>query len=296
MSSQDETGGDPAPAGRGEASPEAHGAMLQRAREQRGMSIRDMARRVTLSYEQIEQIENGGTDAFYSPGHKWLATRKYALALGIALEDEPALAREARPEAAAGGELWDFDSADLPVDHGPRTGMVVPGVALLIAVVVLAVSYSMLKQLESVLPLPASAQMPVPPVPHADAATAPDSSSAATASAPDVAAPPAECALEPEAAAARRWAPAQARRNDTRLLLTSAAEAEVCVIDADQSPIRLKLRPGITTIVEGKPPYLLHSPQLPQFRIIFQGLKVKVPAATEAMHLFKAPVAQNSSP
>lgn len=55
------------------------------------MSIVDAARRVALSYDQIEQIEHGGTNGFYSPRHKWLATRKYAQMPGIALPELPEL-------------------------------------------------------------------------------------------------------------------------------------------------------------------------------------------------------------
>lgn len=60
------------------------------------------------------------------------------------------------------------------------------------------------------------------------------------------------------------------------------------MIDAGRTATRLKLRPGITAIVKGKPPYLLRSPQLPRLRIFFQGLKVRVPKAGEALQLFRA--------
>ena len=63
------------------------GTRLKQLRVGRGLSISEAARLVTLSREQVEQIENGGLGAFYGARHKLLAVRKYAEGLGIALED-----------------------------------------------------------------------------------------------------------------------------------------------------------------------------------------------------------------
>lgn len=46
------------------------------------MSIAEAARILTLSRAQVEQIEGGGSAAFYSPRHKLLAVRKYAATFG----------------------------------------------------------------------------------------------------------------------------------------------------------------------------------------------------------------------
>ncbi len=64
-----------------------NGTRLKQARVERGLSVIDAARLVTLSREQVEQIENGGLGAFYGARHKLLAARKYSDAFGIALED-----------------------------------------------------------------------------------------------------------------------------------------------------------------------------------------------------------------
>ncbi len=58
-------------------------AGLRQAREQRGLSVSEAARWLTLSKSQIQQIEGGGFTAFYSPAHKALAVRKYASAIGL---------------------------------------------------------------------------------------------------------------------------------------------------------------------------------------------------------------------
>jgi transcriptional regulator with XRE-family HTH domain len=64
-----------------------NGTRLKQARVERGLSVIDAARMVTLSREQVEQIENGGLGAFYGARHKLLAARKYSDSLAIALED-----------------------------------------------------------------------------------------------------------------------------------------------------------------------------------------------------------------
>ncbi len=63
------------------------GDRIKEAREERGISIPDIATRATLSKNQIEQIENGGDKSFYSSAIKLIAARKVATILGLA-EDE----------------------------------------------------------------------------------------------------------------------------------------------------------------------------------------------------------------
>lgn len=64
-----------------------NGTRLKQERVERGLSVSDAARMVTLSREQVEQIENGGLGAFYGARHKLLAARKYAEGFGISLEE-----------------------------------------------------------------------------------------------------------------------------------------------------------------------------------------------------------------
>ena len=63
------------------------GARLKAAREERGMSVMDMAAAVTLSREQIQHMEDGGNRPFYTPAHKLLAVRKYSAALDIPYDE-----------------------------------------------------------------------------------------------------------------------------------------------------------------------------------------------------------------
>lgn len=63
------------------------GARLREAREARGSSVAEMAAAVTLSREQIQAIEDGGSRPFYTPAHKLLAVRKYTSALAIPYDE-----------------------------------------------------------------------------------------------------------------------------------------------------------------------------------------------------------------
>lgn len=83
-----------------------------------------------------------------------------------------------------------------------------------------------------------------------------------------------------------RWAPAQVRATYTRLYLGSYTESTLCVVDATGATKPLKLKAGGTANVSGKPPYTIHSPQLPKLQIYLQGLKVKVPAGAVSIQLF----------
>ena len=83
-----------------------------------------------------------------------------------------------------------------------------------------------------------------------------------------------------------RWAPTQVRATYTRLYLGSYTESTLCVVDATGIAKPLKLKAGGTATVSGKPPYTIHSPQLPKLQIYLQGLKVKVPAGAVSMQLF----------
>lgn len=83
-----------------------------------------------------------------------------------------------------------------------------------------------------------------------------------------------------------RWAPAQVRATYTRLYLGSYTESTLCVVDATGAAKPLKLKAGGTANVSGKPPYTIHSPQLPKLQIYLQGLKVKVPAGAVSIQLF----------
>ena len=119
----------------------------------------------------------------------------------------------------------------------------------------------------------------------APATTPPDSTadSAANSAKPEI--DPDPCAVAPGGEIAR-WAPAQVRATYTKLYLGSFTESTLCVIDATGAAKPLKMKAGATTSLSGKPPYTIHSQQLPKLQIFLQGLKVKVPPGTVSIQLF----------
>jgi len=62
---------------------EIKGSAFQEARERFGISLKELAKRSCFSVRQIEQIENGKNDAFYSPAIKVNAAKKIAQLLEL---------------------------------------------------------------------------------------------------------------------------------------------------------------------------------------------------------------------
>ncbi|MEY5002648.1 MAG: hypothetical protein RL678_457 [Pseudomonadota bacterium] len=128
-------------------------------------------------------------------------------------------------------------------------------------------------------------------VPPSPATSAPSSAAEDAPSAPATAAStnpdegPDPCAVSAGGDVAR-WAPTQVRATYTRLYLGSYTESTLCVVDATGAAKPLKLKAGATTSLSGKPPYTIHSAQLPKLQIYLQGLKVKVPTGAVSIQLF----------
>jgi len=128
-------------------------------------------------------------------------------------------------------------------------------------------------------------------VPPSTSTSAPSSaaedtpSAAATAASTNPDQGPDPCAVSAGGDVAR-WAPTQVRATYTRLYLGSYTESTLCVVDATGAAKPLKLKAGATTSLSGKPPYTIHSAQLPKLQIYLQGLKVKVPTGAVSIQLF----------
>ncbi len=270
------------------------GERLRQERERRGMSTADAARIATLSREQIVQIEQGGSGAFYGPRHKLLAARKYADALGV--HHDELLAADTLPESqpfspdmlpVLAGSAPDAARKSIPVTQlSPAASSRL--LTALAFVGTLALLFSIARGLvpAAAPPAPSAALEIVEPPVAAPAPLAHDMSPARAGAASQDA-----CSLQRGDVGVGSWTPTQARRTDTRLFLSSAAEAEVCVTDATGSQRLLKLKPGAPGSVAGKPPYLLRSAQLAQVQIYLQGLKVRVPQRAVALRLFAAGLA-----
>jgi transcriptional regulator with XRE-family HTH domain len=60
-----------------------NGSLLRMRREARGWTLSDMAHRSCLSLKQVQQIEEGGSESFYSEAVKLTAAKKVASLLGL---------------------------------------------------------------------------------------------------------------------------------------------------------------------------------------------------------------------
>jgi transcriptional regulator with XRE-family HTH domain len=63
-----------------------NGHLLRSQRETRGWTMTDMAMRSCLSIKQIRQLEEGGSESFYSDAVKLTAAKKVASLLGLSVE------------------------------------------------------------------------------------------------------------------------------------------------------------------------------------------------------------------
>jgi transcriptional regulator with XRE-family HTH domain len=60
-----------------------NGNLLRLQRESRGWTLNDMAHRSCLSIKQVQQLEEGGSESFYSEAVKLTAAKKVASLLGL---------------------------------------------------------------------------------------------------------------------------------------------------------------------------------------------------------------------
>jgi len=68
------------------------GDLLRKQRENRGWTVNDIAARACLSVKQIRQLEEGGSESFYSSAVRLTAAKKVASLLGVSItpvRDEP---------------------------------------------------------------------------------------------------------------------------------------------------------------------------------------------------------------
>ena len=67
--------------------PNILGDQLKDTREKAGLSLEALAKKASLSFKQLEEIENGGDSFFYTPAIKLITAKKIGKMLGLN-EDE----------------------------------------------------------------------------------------------------------------------------------------------------------------------------------------------------------------
>lgn len=129
-----------------------NGSLLRLQRESRGWTLNDMAHRSCLSLKQVQQLEEGGSESFYSEAVKLTAAKKVASLLGLPAEQAtsqptPSLATSLDPlvkpqpmpsmENAVGDADVGADGNTPAASEAPRTSLWVM-TALLISGLVFA--------------------------------------------------------------------------------------------------------------------------------------------------------------
>lgn len=67
--------------------PNILGDQLKDAREKAGLSLEALAKKASLSFKQLEEIENGGDSFFYTPAIKLITAKKIGKMLGLNEEE-----------------------------------------------------------------------------------------------------------------------------------------------------------------------------------------------------------------
>jgi transcriptional regulator with XRE-family HTH domain len=295
------------------------GARLKQLREAAGWDAKVLAIRVSLSREQVEQIENGGHDLFYNVAIKRACARKLALALGtdpnsVITPLASTLTAPLSNPALVGVPTWQDNAHDgLQPErlNGPLTAMwVCAGLAL--TMMVLGVTFGGWG--ESAQPMwqqwRANWQAWQPSVwgvngsaaatdtaQLLDRSTASRTDASATAaasaiSASPVPAPPSltqapapinDAGLDcPRASAdAPVVQPLKAFKPGHIVFVQAVGDAHLCLRDHGGQVWSVNFKAGQERSFQGVPPWTVQSPSLAQFNVFFQGWKLRLPTDTQ---------------
>jgi DNA-binding XRE family transcriptional regulator len=94
-----------------QSSPEIRGAAFSAAREKCAMSVEQLALLACLSKKQIQQIENGQSNSFYSPAIKLVAAKKVAKLIQLEEKDAFDFGPQAELPLTQEGELTQDESS-----------------------------------------------------------------------------------------------------------------------------------------------------------------------------------------
>ena len=288
------------------------GQKLKDAREAKGQSIAEVATSLTLSREQIKYIEEGGDKPFYTPAHKLLAVRKYANAMGLPYDEvvigEGADLTLAAPEEAPPSMHVHVHSqpevanelrlAAVMRNAEIRRQILIAGVIICILLGLYAkvrgsdedadavqqqdadaIGMAVYESKTEPTVLAATPAKP-PAVQLTQAAPVALTTTVSEASDDD-----ANCSQEQAGTELKNWSPAYQRKSDSRLYVISPHGGSLCIADAAGNAKHISLKPMVGQTIPGKPPYTVRSSHLAQIEMYLQGLRVKVPSATNAMRL-----------
>ena len=286
------------------------GNKLREAREARNLTIAELAALVTLSRDQIRQIEEGGNRPFYTLAHKLLAVRKYADAMDLAFDDvvtgpgadQTVPAQDDAPASMVPPEEG-IEPADIRLAAFERNAEIRR--LVLIGVITLAILLAIYAKVRgSKTDMDEEVADPVYPTETSKAdttsatkkpAVADKTSTAKTSTAKTSTVDTIEVARASDAVSQcpvpqaaddpKIWSPAYQYKADLRLFLFSTKEGTICVTDAAGEETLLTLKPMTWQVVAGKPPYDVRAAQLADHKLYLQGQLVRVPADASTLRL-----------
>jgi transcriptional regulator with XRE-family HTH domain len=101
------------------------GDLLRKQREIRGWTVNDIAARACLSVKQIRQLEEGGSESFYSSAVRLTAAKKVASLLGVSItpvQDQPqptALVTDLHSGDAVDPKVASLAQAEFKIEAAP---------------------------------------------------------------------------------------------------------------------------------------------------------------------------------
>ena len=296
------------------------GARLKQLREAAGWDAKVLAIRVSLSKEQVQQIENGGHDLFYNLSIKRACARKLALALGadpqsVVTPMATDLPSTSPMPAASGVPTWqtsELDGMRPERLNGPLTAMwVCAGLAL--TVMVLGVTLGRWGdgaappwnqwrvQWEGWQQKAWTLISADPPAPSPQAQNQPTAPSTAlmpseTNGSPEPPHLPLTLANSPvnDPGLACPQAsddgpvvqPLKAFKAGQMIFVQAVGDAHLCLRDHSGQVWSVNFKAGQERSFQGAPPWTVQSPSLAQFNVFFQGWKLRLPTdTTKSVHI-----------
>jgi transcriptional regulator with XRE-family HTH domain len=316
--------------------PEIRKEAFIKAREGLGLSTKELSGMACLSVRQIQQIENGETNTFYSPQVKVTAAKKVARLLKLNIEDAFDFGEQASPvknipEKSVEQATENLEKSSAPEKtpkpqqdkEAPKEAIKIPnplkhlesGKALIqsnpkkklfvLLGIGAALAFSMVNLRPVFFPEPPKEELVlVEAVEEAPQANAPPEEAKpmvpTLAAAPVVAelALPAAISTECPVAdmAALTYKPEAPKKAGDMVYVQSKTAQTVCVIDASGKSQNKTLEPGVGASIRGKPPLKVLTFGLNQVDLYFQGGKVRSDPAGKTIILEAAEISQPGPP
>ena len=309
--------------------PEIRKEVFVKAREALGLSVQELSGKACLSVRQIQQIENGEHNSFYSPNIKFTAAKKVAQLLDLQTEEAfdfgdlvsqlPIEVQEAKPSPAVVEEKpktktpepasnIKVESAALaksiqqkkPASSSPDKKPWLPILAFIAIAgfAFLSLRPSLFGTASETAQAPAEevkAEAPVSPA-EPSAQAAPEKAAEPTPT-PAVVAAPVAVASTPSATECpmadsnvASYKTDAPKKSADMVYLVAKTPQVVCVLDATGKSQSKHLEPGIGASIYGQAPLKVLTAGLSQVDLYFQGVKVHPGNAGNTILLEPAPL------